>query len=414
MPLTLSWERIDLVIDLGCAACLCFAVGCCVHSWNARVEQNSYRAHYSRRWGNSRAWVQGLRHSNLRVVMCRVCNTVVWTWCTNLWRQRAMLLQLAIGLCYSPRVEWFLHRRCAIESQETNLWTKSRTRSPALCRQTEFTESVDAAGQVVHKRLACLSVSPTMRPETNHDVNFEESGPVRADEVELHELMNAVWQMLIRMWFIRQKRLRMFLLFFPPRLSGIRHTSHVSLSKLVPCVCPWLRTFTWSSKSWHENERGVRGIDRLCGSPVSRAMRRPITWHTSSADRVTWQEYRHLESIGAAWGCDAPIFRKCSEVRSGLNTSQIRRPALKPSMTQPRLVGMARLCLKHLPRARTTERSNVLLNLCTDLQGPSETSWSPLLVWLVEQCSGCVCRCTNSPVVNAPDLLTWNLYKNSW
>ena len=36
------------------------------------------------------------------------------------------------------------------------------------------------------------------------------------------------------------------------------------------------------------------------------------------------------------------------------------------------MVGTARLCLKHLLRARVraTERSNVLFNLCTDLRGP--------------------------------------------
>ena len=49
-----------------------------------------------------------------------------------------------------------------------------------------------------------------------------------------------------------------------------------------------------------------------------------------------------------------------------------------PSVTLSRVAGTARLCLKHLPRARAraTKRSNVLFNLCTNLRGPSKTSWS--------------------------------------
>ena len=56
----------------------------------------------------------------------------------------------------------------------------------------------------------------------------------------------------------------------------------------------------------------------------------------------------------------------------------IFKSALLPSVTLSRMVGTARLCLKHLARARAraTEKSNVLLNLCTDLRGPSKTSWS--------------------------------------
>ena len=61
------------------------------------------------------------------------------------------------------------------------------------------------------------------------------------------------------------------------------------------------------------------------------------------------------------------------------------------------MVGMAKLYLKPLPRtrARATEKLSVQFNLCTDLRGPSKTSWeqksgialesrSPLLAWLVE------------------------------
>ena len=82
------------------------------------------------------------------------------------------------------------------------------------------------------------------------------------------------------------------------------------------------------------------------------------------------------------------------------SSSQIRSPALLPSVTLSRMVGTARLCLEHLPRARAraTERSNVMFNLCTDLRELSKTSIeqqsgitlesrSPLLAWLVEHCS---------------------------
>ena len=51
-----------------------------------------------------------------------------------------------------------------------------------LGRQTEFTEAVGAAGQVVPKRPAGSSVSPISRSEIGLDVNVEESGPVRADD----------------------------------------------------------------------------------------------------------------------------------------------------------------------------------------------------------------------------------------
>ena len=101
--------------------------------------------------------------------------------------------------------------------------------------------------------------------------------------------------------------------------------------------------------------------------------------------------------------CDAPVSCKGSDGRWGTgesSSSQISSPALLPSVTLSRMVRTARLCLKHLPRARAraTERSNVLFFLCTDLRGPSKDfleqqsgitleSRSPLLAWLVEHCS---------------------------
>ena len=42
-------ERIDLTIDSGCAACASLVGVCCVHSWDARVEQNSSRVHCCQR-----------------------------------------------------------------------------------------------------------------------------------------------------------------------------------------------------------------------------------------------------------------------------------------------------------------------------------------------------------------------------
>ena len=55
---------------------------------------------------------------------------------------------------------------------------------PCLGRQTEFTETVGAPGQVVPKRPPRLSVSPISRSDTNLDVNVEESGHVRAYELD--------------------------------------------------------------------------------------------------------------------------------------------------------------------------------------------------------------------------------------
>ena len=51
------------------------------------------------------------------------------------------------------------------------------------------------------------------------------------------------------------------------------------------------------------------------------------------------------------------------------SSSQIRSPALLPSVTLSRMVGMARWCLKHFPRARARamERSK---------RAPSKNSWS--------------------------------------
>ena len=101
-----------------------------------------------------------------------------------------------------------------------------------------------------------------------------------------------------------------------------------------------------------------------------------------------------------------PVSCKGSDGRSRLHvgtgessSSRIRSPALSPCVTLSRMVGTTRWCLKHLPRARAraTERSNVLFDLCTDLRGPSKTlepqsgntleSRSQLLAWLVEHCS---------------------------
>ena len=75
-----------------------------------------------------------------------------------------------------------LHRRCALEGQETNLSTKRSIRAPVLGRQTEFTETVSACGRVAPKRRAGLPVSPVTRAETNMDVSVEESGPVSVEE----------------------------------------------------------------------------------------------------------------------------------------------------------------------------------------------------------------------------------------
>ena len=46
---------------------------------------------------------------------------------------------------------------------------------------------------------------------------------------------------------------------------------------------------------------------------------------------------------------------------SELSSSKIRNLALLPSVTLSRMIGTARVCLKHLPRARAraTERSSV-------------------------------------------------------
>ena len=53
-----------------------------------------------------------------------------------------------------------------------------------LGRQTEFTETVGAPGQIVHKRLAGLSVSPNSRSETSLD----ECDPERACEFGLERV----------------------------------------------------------------------------------------------------------------------------------------------------------------------------------------------------------------------------------
>ena len=53
-------------------------------------------------------------------------------------------------------------------------------------------------------------------------------------------------------------------------------------------------------------------------------------------------------------------------------------PAILPSVTLLRTVGMAKLYLKPLPRARARamEKLSVPFSLCTDWRGPSKTSWS--------------------------------------
>ena len=62
---------------------------------------------------------------------------------------------------------------------------------------------------------------------------------------------------------------------------------------------------------------------------------------------------------------------------SGSSLSPIRSQALLPSVTLSRVVGMPKLYLKPLPRARARamEKLSVQFNLCRDCRGPSKTSW---------------------------------------
>ena len=111
------------------------------------------------------------------------------------------------------------------------------------------------------------------------DVNVEESGPVRADEIgpvradefgpksadedvvqEAEELKHVPAPIL------------------PSKAEVESHNvSHLPFPKLVLCVCPWPRTFTWSSQSRHENEGGRTDTDCICGLRVLGATGRPST-----------------------------------------------------------------------------------------------------------------------------------------
>ena len=151
--------------------CLRFAGGCCVHSWDARVEQNSPWVQCCNRCENSKAWVQD-------------SDTQISDW----WRAEfdvqcyGQVAQTSGGSvqgccswqsdCATARESrWFHHRRHAFKAQETDLWTK--------WGQTKFTETVGAPGQVVPRRLAGLSLSPISR---SHVEKYDEKcGPWRTN-----------------------------------------------------------------------------------------------------------------------------------------------------------------------------------------------------------------------------------------
>ena len=83
------------------------------------------------------------------------------------------------------------------------------------------------------------------RSETNLDASVEESGPVRADEFGPTDADEDVVQKAEELKLVPAAIL-------PSKAEVESHSvSHFSFAvpNLVPCVCSWPRTFTWSSQS---------------------------------------------------------------------------------------------------------------------------------------------------------------------
>ena len=201
--------------------------------------------------------------------------------------------------------------------------------------------------------------------------------------------MNSVRRPLMRIWFRRQKNSSMFLLQFCLPKPRWNHTTcricHSEVGALRVSVAVDFHLVIAKLTRKRRRQNRYRLSLWITGSLGN--LRTEHMTHSSSAHRARSQEQRHLESPSAVEGCDAPVSCKFSDGRSGLHGVQESHPQVRsgaqhccPPVTLSRMVGTAKVCLKHLPggRARATERSNVLFNLCTNLRGPSKTSGATL------------------------------------
>ena len=244
-------------------------------------------------------------------------------------------------------------------------------------------------GQVVPKPPAGLSVSPISRSETNPDVNVEESDPVRADEFGPTSADEDVVQEAEELEHVPAPIL-------PSKAEVESHNvAHLPFrswcSARVRCRGLSLGYRKVDTKTKEAELIPTVSVDHgFFGQPEDRAH-----------DTLPVLIVRNRKSTGI-WshpvpskGVTHPYPASALMADLDLSSSHIRSPALLPSMTLSRIVGTARVCLKHLPRARAraTERSNVLSNLCTDLRGPHRlpgaTIWNHVgwLGWSSEHCS---------------------------
>ena len=110
---TLSWERerIDLMIDFGCIACALLVDVAWMQELNRTLQVYiAANAEKIRELGFK------IPHSNSE---WRRAEFEVQ--CYGQVAQRARLLQLAIGTCYSPRIRWSFIEGCAVKAQDMNL-----------------------------------------------------------------------------------------------------------------------------------------------------------------------------------------------------------------------------------------------------------------------------------------------------
>ena len=227
-------------------------------------------------------------------------------------------------------------------------------------RQTEFTEAVGAPGQVVPKRPAGLSASPISRSETNLDVSVEESGPVRADQfgpVRVDELgpTSADEDVVQEAEELKHVPVPIFAAQAEVESHNVSHL----LFRSWCSACVRGRGLSLGHRYVDTKTKEAEQIPTVSvdygffGHPEDRA-----------ADTLLMLMLRDRKRKGI-WSHPVPS--------KGVTHPYPAR-ALLPSVTLSRMVGMARLCLKHLPRARarSTERSNVRPSLCTDLRGPQK------------------------------------------
>ena len=220
-------ERIKLTMDSGCAACF-LPVG--VASAVGMQELNRTTQEYI-----------AANSEKIRELGCKIPTR---TNCTNLWWQRASSSQQAIGSCCNLKTKVVLSTKMVRSKRRKRIFEGNGVYVlPRWVVKQSSQKRLAFFGRVVPKRPEGLPVSPVTSAETNMDVGVEESRSVSVKEcgpTNFHEAVvsgDGGVEACSCSSVVFQSR------------SGITQCFSYAIPKLVLCVCPWPRTFAWSSQS---------------------------------------------------------------------------------------------------------------------------------------------------------------------